>query len=54
MSIEFMYYNAKSLEVCTQKYSPGKAIRTSMSDFKTDDWLTNIPLYAIHKLKNII
>lgn len=41
---------AKSLKVFYQKFSPQTAIRTSMSDFRQDDWLTNIPLYAINKL----
>jgi len=41
---------AKSLKTFCQKYSPKTAIRTSMSDFRKEDWLTNIPLYAISVL----
>ena len=44
---------AKSLKAFCQKYSPQTAIRTSMSDFRKEDWLTNLPLYAIDKLTEI-
>ena len=29
------------------------AIRTSMSDYRQESWLTNIPLYAISKLNDV-
>lgn len=38
---------SKSLKSYIDKFAPKKAIRTSMSAFRTDSWLTNIPLYAI-------
>ncbi|MCD6347267.1 MAG: ATP-binding protein [Bacteroidales bacterium] len=38
---------AKSLKTFCNKYSTSKAIRSSMSDFREEDWLTNLPLYAI-------
>lgn len=38
---------AKSLKSFYQKYNPSVSIRTSMSDYRTDDWLTNLPLYAV-------
>ena len=41
---------AKSLKVYCGKYSPKLAIRTSMSDFRQKEWLTNLPLYAISQL----
>ncbi|MFI3262480.1 MAG: ATP-binding protein [Rikenellaceae bacterium] len=37
---------AKSLKNYIAKYSPQIAIRTSMSDFRRDDSITNIPLFA--------
>jgi hypothetical protein len=43
---------AKSLKVYLEKFSPTVSIRTSMSDFRQQDWLTNLPLYAISELKN--
>ncbi len=42
---------AKSLKSFYQKYPHTKAVRTSMSDFRIDGWLTNLPLFAIHKLR---
>jgi predicted AAA+ superfamily ATPase len=44
---------AKSLKTFCQKYSPKMAIRTSMSDYRKEDWLTNLPLYAISELANL-
>lgn len=38
---------AKSLKSFYQQYHPPVSIRTSMSNYRTDDWLTNWPLYAI-------
>ena len=45
---------AKSLKVYMEKYSPKVSIRTSMSDFRKQDRLTNLPLYAISELKGVI
>jgi len=41
---------AKSLKIFCQKYKPQQAIRTSMSDYRKEDWLTNVPLYAINSI----
>jgi predicted AAA+ superfamily ATPase len=41
---------AKSLKSFKQRYPESVAVRTSMSDYREEDWLTNIPLYAIHSL----
>lgn len=38
---------AKSLKAFYQRYAPDTSIRTSMSDFRQEEWLVNIPLYAI-------
>jgi len=38
---------AKSLKVFVEKYKPVYATRTSMSFYRADDWLVNIPLYAV-------
>ncbi len=45
---------AKSLKTYYDKFHPGVAIRTSMSDFREESWLVNVPLYAISQLKNIL
>jgi predicted AAA+ superfamily ATPase len=41
---------AKSLKVYVEKFSPKKAIRTSMNKYRVENWLTNIPLYAIGEM----
>jgi predicted AAA+ superfamily ATPase len=38
---------SKSLKVYCGKYNPPHALRTSMKDFRKEDWLMNVPLYAI-------
>ena len=47
---------AKSLRAYCSKYSPDVAIRTSMSDYRKEEWMTNVPLYVLteymKKLKN--
>lgn len=45
---------AKSLKVYAEKYKPRYVIRTSLSDYRQEDWLINLPLYAISCLKTII
>lgn len=45
---------AKSLKVFYEKYSPALTIRTSMSDFRKEEWLVNLPLYALSELNAII
>lgn len=44
---------AKSLKSFVAKYSPDKAIRTSMSDYREEAWLTNLPLYGILEIDEI-
>ncbi len=43
---------AKSLKVYFENYNPPLAIRTSMSDYRKENWLLNLPLYAISQLIN--
>ena len=38
---------AKSLRVYCGKYNPDYAVRTSMSDYREEEWIVNIPLYAV-------
>ena len=42
---------AKSLKMFCEKYQPKYAIRTSMSDYREQEWMTNIPLYNIDRVK---
>jgi uncharacterized protein len=41
---------AKSFKLFCQKYSPKLAIRTSLTDYKQESWMTNLPLWAIETL----
>jgi predicted AAA+ superfamily ATPase len=38
---------AKSFKLFCGKYKPETAIRTSLSDYKAESWMTNIPLWGI-------
>ena len=42
---------AKSLRVYKEKYNPEISVRTSMADYKKEDWLVNLPLYAVEKIE---
>lgn len=44
---------AKSLKTFCEKFNPENAVRTSMADYRKDDWLTNLPLYAIEKFEKV-
>jgi predicted AAA+ superfamily ATPase len=38
---------AKSLKSFCEKHNPKIAIRASLSNYRQEDWMTNVPLYAI-------
>ncbi len=40
---------AKSLRAFCEKYAPMKGIRTSMSGYREEDWMVNVPLYQIRE-----
>lgn len=44
---------AKSLKTYQERFSPDVAVRTSMADFKKENWLVNLPLYAVEKIADI-
>ncbi|MEN6313340.1 MAG: ATP-binding protein [Clostridiaceae bacterium] len=41
---------AKSLKAYREKFSPTLSIRTSMADYKKEDWLLNLPLWAAEEI----
>jgi len=41
---------SKSLKSYVNKYRPKYAVRSSLSDYRKEDWLINIPLYAINRI----
>ena len=44
---------AKSLKMYQEKFQPKRSVRTSMADYKDEDWLLNLPLYAIEAMQNL-
>lgn len=44
---------AKSLKTYREKFSPEIAVRTSMADYKKEEGLVNLPLYAIGQITRI-
>jgi predicted AAA+ superfamily ATPase len=39
--------HAKSLKTYCEKYKPQTAIRTSLSGYREENWMTNVPLYIV-------
>ncbi|MCL2321902.1 MAG: ATP-binding protein [Oscillospiraceae bacterium] len=44
---------SKSLKAFVDKFHPKLSVRSSMSDYKQEDWLLNLPLYAIGKISEL-
>ena len=44
---------AKSLKTYQEKFVPEVSVRTSMADYKKEEWLVNLPLYAIDQIVQI-
>ena len=44
---------AKSLKTYMEKFSPKLSVRTSMTDYKKEEQLVNLPLYAIEQITDI-
>ena len=38
---------AKSFNLFCEKYNPETAVRTSLSNYRKEDWMTNVPLYIV-------
>jgi predicted AAA+ superfamily ATPase len=45
---------SKSLKAFADKYRPSLSVRSSMSDYKREGWLLNLPLYAIGRVLTFI
>ena len=45
---------AKSLKAFHDKYGPRLSVRTSMAGYKREEWLLNLPLWAIGTLKRAV
>lgn len=44
---------SKSLRTFSQKYQPFKSVRTSLTDYYDQEWMVNLPLYAILELPDL-
>lgn len=44
---------AKGLKTYRERFAPELAVRTSVADYRKEEWLINIPLYAIGEMKEI-
>ncbi|GHU51260.1 ATPase [Clostridia bacterium] len=45
---------SKSLKAFVDKFHPPVSVRSSMTDYKREDWLLNLPLYAIGNISSCI
>ena len=45
---------SKSLKTFAQKYNTEANIRTSMSNYRKENWLINVPLYSIGNIEEIV
>lgn len=45
---------AKSLKTYRERFSPAISVRTSMADYKKEDWLVNLPLYAVEEISKAV
>ena len=45
---------AKSIKVYQKKYNPEISVRISMSDYRKENWLINLPLYALPALGGVL
>ncbi len=41
---------AKSLRTYRDRFNPSVSVRTSMADYKREEWLVNLPLYTIEEM----
>lgn len=44
---------AKSLKTYRERFHPEISVRASMADYREEDWLINLPLYAIEEICNL-
>jgi len=41
---------AKSLRSYYNRFAPKKAFRTSLSSYREEEWLINLPLYSVYSI----
>ena len=45
---------AKSLKTYREKFAPAISVRTSMADYRKEEWLVNLPLYAVEEIDKAV
>lgn len=45
---------AKSLKTYREKFAPAISVRISMADYRKEDWLVNLPLYAVEEIDKAV
>lgn len=45
---------SKTLKTYREKFSPGVSVRVSMADFKAENGLINLPLYAVEAFPSVV
>lgn len=45
---------AKSMLIAREKFNFERAVRTSLADYRDEDWLVNIPLWAIGCFRSLV
>jgi predicted AAA+ superfamily ATPase len=46
--------HSKSLRAFRDKFNPSVSLRASMSDYRREEWLINLPLYALSEIDNVL
>ena len=44
---------SKSLRVVHDEFTPSLSVRTSLSNYRKEEWMVNLPLYSIHQIKDL-
>ena len=52
--ISFIFTFLSACEAKEEEFVPEISVRTSMTDFKKEEWLVNLPLYAINQLRSVV
>ena len=52
--ISFIFTFLSACEAEEEEFVPEISVRTSMADFKKEEWLINLPLYAIDQLRSVV
>ena len=52
--ISFIFTFLSACEAKEEEFVPEISVRSSMADFRKEEWLINLPLYAIDQLRSVV